>query len=107
MGQSQQTSVIDSTCDPKSFQTELDDYKFRDTHKILKNDFNYTINTKVADVICTCKNKHTAKKILPTTGNNLEHKIVVYPQCPRVLFTSFMRQLRENDATKVKPKIVK
>lgn len=107
MGQSQLTSVVDSNCDPHSFQNELNNYKISTRHKILQNSFNYDCNTRVEDVICTCKNSKSAKRILPIPGDSIQHQICVYPQCPRVLFTSFMRQLRENDITTVNDNIVK
>lgn len=59
----------------------------------MPNDFGYTEHTKVKDVICTCKDKLTLKKLLPV-GNN-DNPVICYQSCPRVLFTAFMRQIRD------------
>lgn len=92
--------AVESKCEPVAFQNELDQYKFSKNHTILQNTYNYTIDTKVEDVICTCTTQRfKAKKILPIAGDDLEHQICVYPQCPRVLFTAFMRQLRQLEKT--------
>lgn len=65
------------------------------THKMLRNSYNYTIDTKIKDIICTCnENKASLKKILNVTDTMEE--VIAYPNCPRVLFTAFMRQLRES-----------
>lgn len=73
-------------------------YKYFNGHTILPNDYNYDTSTRVQDVICTCKNqKAVLKKILNTPPNLTE--VVCYPDCPRILFTAFMRQLRDSSDT--------
>ena len=69
--------------------------------KILRNDFGYTTETKVIDVICTCNNKRAAlRRILPVANTSIP--VTCYPSCPRVLFTATMRQLRGPDDPKFK-----
>lgn len=85
-------AVVEAECNAVAFQSELDNYTFRDD-KILPNDFGYTKSTKVNEILCTCTNKPMLKRILPTSKNG--SKVIAYAPCPRVLFTAFMRQLRE------------
>lgn len=82
--------VVRSNCNADAYQLELDKYIIDPNHIILKSDFNYNFETKVADVICTCVDKPRIKKILPTTENM--NKVICYPQCPRSLFVSTCRQ---------------
>ena len=84
--------MVYATCDSDSFSRELQEYKYRTNIKVLRNDYNYTLQTNVKDVVCTCERKPIAKYILPTT-ENVQH-VISYPGCARVLFTAFMRQLR-------------
>ena len=84
--------MVYATCDSDAFNRELQEYKYRTDFKVLKNDYNYTLETNVKDVVCTCDRKPIAKYILPTT-ENAQH-VISYPGCARVLFTAFMRQLR-------------
>lgn len=85
-------------------QEELNEYTYREEHKILPNDFGYTLETKVEDVICTCTSKPNLKKILPTP--ECADEVIMHPSCPRGLFTAFMRQLRKNEKP-VDKKIIK
>jgi len=97
LDQPQGDVVVRANCNAQAFQNELDDYQFRPEHKILANSFNYDLNTKITDIICTCKNAAKLKKILPTTTT--AQPVIIYPQCPRILFTAFMRQLRQSPNT--------
>ena len=47
--------------------------------------------------MCTCKFKPRMKKILPHDNNDA---VICYPNCPRVLFTSAMRQRVSNEKGK-------
>jgi hypothetical protein len=93
--------VVYATCDVNAFSHELSGYKFRKDFVIGRNDYGYTTSTKVQDVICTCNLKPVAKYILPNTIN-AQH-VISYPNCARVLFTAFMRQLRDS-GNKINPK---
>lgn len=86
--------MVYATCDVSAFSHELSGYKYRKDFKIGKNDYGYTTKTRVQDVICTCNYKPVAKYILPNTSNS-QH-VISYPNCARVLFTAFMRQLRDS-----------
>lgn len=104
MGKRQLDTIVLAKCQPEQFQLELDTYKFRHEHKVpnmyfdevLPNDFGYTTNTKVKDVICTCKATQAGlRRILPVANTSVP--VTCYPNCPRVLFTATMRQLRGPD----------
>lgn len=85
--------MVRSLCKPEAFQAEINKFVLSDKHKILHSDFGYNFNTKVADVICTCVNRIRIKKILPVARNM--DRVICYPQCPRSLFTSTLRQCVE------------
>ena len=94
------TTVV-SKCEADEFQKELDDYVFDRDHIILPNDYGYTISTKLKDIICTCTHTNIGlQQILP--NSLLDEEVISYPQCPRVLFTAFMRQLRDINSDKIK-----
>ena len=90
MGRTKKEALVRSKCRPEHFQDELNKYVTSAEHILLKSDFNYSFNTKIQDVICTCYNKATIKTILPITENM--QPVICYPQCVRSLFTSMMRQ---------------
>lgn len=87
--------MVYATCDVGAFSHELGGYKYRKDFKVLNNDYNYTLGTNVKDVLCTCTRKPIAKYILPPTENS-QH-VISYPDCARVLYTAFMRQLRSSE----------
>ncbi len=94
MGQRQRDAVKFGMCDADAFQNEIDQYTYKRTHKILPNDFGYTLQTPVKEILCTCKQDRVVlRKLLPT--NEFMNDVTCYPSCPRILFTAFMRQLRQ------------
>lgn len=66
--------------------------------RILDNDFGYTIETQVKDILCTCLNKPMLRRLLPTSQTSAP--VTCYQNCPRVLYTATMRQLRGPDNPK-------
>lgn len=75
-------------------QKEIDTYKIAAVHKILPNDFGYTVNTQLIDIQCSCKLNHPIAKMILPVAENL-NPIVVYANCARCIFAAFIRQLRE------------
>lgn len=73
-------------------------------HTCNYSDFGYNFSTKVEDIICTCDGKGGIKQILEVPQDT--PPVICYPQCPRALFTSAMRQTRDS-ALNVDPDIVK
>jgi hypothetical protein len=101
-------TLHESACNPQAFTEEIQKYAFaidrEHKHTILPNDFGFTLETNIDSILCTCKPKIQLKKLLNVATNNAP--VICYQSCPRVLFTAFLRQLRDSaDISPVQPDI--